>query len=296
MTLKKDSYIPALRVPADFAERARHACASLSVDPPEIRREWWDDLIRVSNSGEHLVRPCRIATTEMVTAIAESSSPDDIERLFHPPRQFKMIRVVAQISAAAAIAVACFFCGQLTDHLQNAGYVKRSAIPHGLSLVLPSVVPKIAMPILEPIDPVPAPTPTPQIAEVQPTPNAPSVSAPATPSKESAPSIREPEIKRAHVSFLASVTKDEAVRRAELKWNRRENAINRQLVAIDSEISRAMALSVKAGLLEREGVLKSTRDYIQKSRKYYRDSTRVAWDKAHGEPSFLDNVFAIMGL
>jgi hypothetical protein len=112
MNPEKDSYLPALEVSEEFTAEARHACARLSVDPPEIRREWWKDLIKIGKSGENLVRPVRLVTTELVAALAESTSPDNIERLFpRPSPYFRIIKMTATIAAASAVAMAAFMAG-----------------------------------------------------------------------------------------------------------------------------------------------------------------------------------------
>src|SRR5215831_3922842 len=100
---KKDSYIPALRVPADLAERARAACTKLSIDAPELRRELWEDIIRVAELDQHLIRPGRILTTEMVAGLSKALTPDDVVRVLSPVSVG--IRVHAILSAAAAVAL-----------------------------------------------------------------------------------------------------------------------------------------------------------------------------------------------
>jgi hypothetical protein len=112
-----------LKVSEEFAEEARHACSRLSGDPPEIRREWWRDLIKFGKSGENLVRPVRLVTSEQpVAATAESSSPDDIERPFpRPSPHLRIIRMTATIAAASAVAMALFMAGRMfPDGRRNA--------------------------------------------------------------------------------------------------------------------------------------------------------------------------------
>ena len=100
---KKDSYIPALRVPADLAQRARTACTKLSIDAPEVRRELWEDLIRVAELDQHMIRPGRILTTEIVAGLSKAVTPDDVVRVLSPVSV--SMRMHAILSAAAAVAL-----------------------------------------------------------------------------------------------------------------------------------------------------------------------------------------------
>src|ERR1700752_1237629 len=69
------------------------------------------------------VRSVRLVTSEQpVAAMAESSSPDDIERPFpRPSSHLRIIRMTATIAAASAVAMAVFMAGRMfPDGRRNA--------------------------------------------------------------------------------------------------------------------------------------------------------------------------------
>ena len=104
---KKDSYIPALRVSSEFAERAQDACDKLFLHPPKVRREAWEDLIRIAELKQNLVRPIRMVTQELVAELSDANI-DDIKFLFPAPAPVprrKFGAYAATAAAAAAITV-----------------------------------------------------------------------------------------------------------------------------------------------------------------------------------------------
>jgi hypothetical protein len=270
-----------LRLSEEFAEEARHACARLSVDPPEIRREWWRDLIKIGKSGENLVRPVRLVTSELVAALAGSSSPDDIERLFQRPSpHFRIIRMTATIAAASAVAMAVFMAGRMFPDGRRNAVARLAAVSPAPTLLLQiaATTPAIsqAVPIALPI--IAAPTPVlsapPHIL----------VKRPET----------EPLIKTRHIPLIAKESKIEAVERASAPWDGREKTIDRQLNNIDKRITTSSE-GRKRTLVERQSLLERKRDYVRRSRKYYKGEARLAWDKAHGAPTLWDHLLANIG-
>ena len=107
---KKDSYIPALRVSSEFAERAQDACHRLFLHPPKIRREAWEDLIRIAESGHTLLRPARWMTQELLAELSQTPL-DRIKDLFPAPtaipRRNPVAAYAATVAAAAAVTVLC---------------------------------------------------------------------------------------------------------------------------------------------------------------------------------------------
>jgi hypothetical protein len=306
MNPKKDAYPSALE---EFAEETRRARARLSVDPPEIKRECWRDFVKIGKSGENLVRPVRLVTSELVAALAESSSPDDIERLFpRPSPHFRIIRMTATIAAASAVAVAVFMAGRMyPDGRRNAAARLAAVSPAptplpqiaatspAISQAVPIAVPVIAaatpttpaisqaVPIAVPV--IAAPTPAPSAAP--PAPSAPThilVKRPET----------EPLIKTRHIPLIAKESKIEAVERASAPWDGREKTIDRQLNNINKRITTSSE-GRKRTLVERQSLLERKRAYVRSSRKHYKDEARLAWDKAHGAPTLWDHLLASLG-
>jgi hypothetical protein len=62
MGIKKDAYLPGLRVPSELAEQGRTACEKLGIKGPEFRRALLLDLIRIAESREQPAMPPRILT------------------------------------------------------------------------------------------------------------------------------------------------------------------------------------------------------------------------------------------
>jgi hypothetical protein len=307
MNPEKDAFPPAFE---EFAEEARRACARLSVNPPEIRREWWRDLIKIGKSGENLVRPVRLVTSELVAAIAESSSPDHIERLFpRPSPHFRIIRMTATIAAASALAMAVFMAGRMfPDGRRNAAARLAAVSPAPTPLPqIAATTPDIsqAVPIALPVIAAPTPT-TPAISQAVPA--APVIAAP-TPAPSAAPPVlapsapplilvkrpeTEPLIKTRHIPLIAKESKIEAVERASAPWDGRERTIDRQLNDINKRITTSSE-GRKRTLVERQSLLERKRDYVRRSRKHYKDEARLAWDKAHGAPTLWDHLLASLG-
>jgi hypothetical protein len=197
MNPKKDSYVPAIEVSEELAEEAKHACARLSVDPPEIKREWWRDLIKIGRSGENLVRPVRLVTSELVAALAESRSPDDIERLFpRPSPRFRTIRMTATIAAAAAVAMAAFVVGGMFPVRHWNGVARLAAVsptptqPPQIAANTPAVsqVVPIALPVIAASAPSTAAT-APSTAAPAPSTAAPALSTAAPALSTAAPAL-----------------------------------------------------------------------------------------------------------
>jgi len=288
MNPKKDAYLSAREVSEEFAEEARHACARLSVDPPEIRREWWEDLIKIGKSGENLVRPVRLVTSELVAALAESTSPDNIERLFpRPSPHFRILRMTAAVAAASAVVMAAFMAGGMFP-VGRWNAVARLAAVSPAPTLLPQIAattPAItqAVPIALPV--MAAPTPTP---------------APSTPTSGAPPHIlvkrpeTEPLIKTRHIPLIVKESKIEAVERASAPWDEREKTIDRRLNIIDKRITTSSE-GRKRTLVERQSLLERKRDYVRRSRTHYKDEARLAWDKAHGAPTMWDHLMANLG-
>jgi hypothetical protein len=268
-----------LRVSEEFAEEARHACARLSVDPPEIRREWWRDLIKIGKSGENLVRPVRLVTSELVAAIAESSSPDHIERLFpRPSPHFRIIRMTATMAAASAVAMAVFMAGRMYPDGRRNAAARLAAVSPAPTLLpqIAATTPAIsqAVPIALPVVAAPTPSAPPHIL----------VKRPET----------EPLIKTRHIPLIAKESKIEAVERASAPWDGREKTIDRQLNNIDKRITTSSE-GRKRTLVDQQSLLERKRAYVRSSRKHYKDEARLAWDKAHGAPTLWDHLVASLG-
>jgi hypothetical protein len=299
MTPKKDAYIPPLRVPEDLAKRIKVACQKLSVDLPDIRRESLEDLARIAESEEKLVRPIRNVTNEMVASIAQAASADDIEKIF-APRRFNILRPQTAAAIAAVAVFASFMAGRITMMTFNHEENRQMAV---------TVSPAIPSPSLSPVQiiektrlaeadasPTPAsteevaasPTPGP-VAEASPTPEPP---APAPPARH----VPEPEIsKHRHIPLIARETKDAAVKRASEPWDDKEKIIDKQLDNLNRRIAAAPD-GKKQALTKKQASLQQRKYLVRTERRRHKDDAKIAWDKAHGQSTMWDSLTASLGL
>ena len=304
MNLKKDAYIPPLRVSEDLANRVRAACVKLSIDLPEIRREGLEDLARIAESKEKLVRPIRNVTNEMVASIAQASSPDDIERIF-APRRFNILKSQA-ITIAAVVVFASFVASRITMMTFNHGENRQVAEVVPLAIPSPSLSPVQIIPekpgiaegeprIVEADSTtsehaeVVAASPTPgPVAEASPTPE---VTAPVPRARH----VHEPEIsKRRHIPLIARETKDTAVKRASEPWDDKEKIIDKQLDNLNRRIAAAPD-GKKQALTKKQASLQQRKYLVRTERRHHKDDARIAWDKAHGQSTVWDGMTANLG-
>ena len=69
---KKVAFIPALRVPEEFAERAHEAIEKLKQDLPHIRRMAWEAFIEIAERGEQLSWPPKFLTEKGYVHLSEA--------------------------------------------------------------------------------------------------------------------------------------------------------------------------------------------------------------------------------
>jgi hypothetical protein len=313
---KKDSYIPALRVPADLAERARTACTKLSIDPPEVRRELWEDLIRVTELDQHLIRPGRILTTELVAGLSKAVTPDDVVRVLSPG--LVGVRVHAILSAAAAVALLGIgvVTGQYMSSIgihnppynlaMNTG-AKRSAANPAPPSPPPADNPDSKNLATNTAANRPAANPTPQSSPPPDNPNSKTSTEQAADSPARLASAASPEtISGAHAarrtptplrrtSSLAKVTKDAAADRAGYVWDKKERLIGNQIAEVDRKIGETTGEKQKH-LKEWKKYFQQKKQWVSRSRSYHQNEARLAWDEAHGAPKIADAVRASLGM
>jgi hypothetical protein len=229
--------------------------------------------------GKSSLSRAQSLTSELVAALSESRSTDDIERLFpRPSPHFRIIRMTATIAAASAVAIAAFMAGGMFPVGRSHTVAQVSAVSPA-----PTLLPQIA-----------ATTP----AVTQAVPVAPPVMAAPTPSAPRHLLVKRPEtaplVKTRHIPLIAKESKVEAVARASAPWDETEKTISRQLNNIDKRIATSSE-ERKRTLVERQSLLERKRAYVRSSRKHYKDEARLAWDKAHGAPTLWDHLLANLG-
>ena len=69
---KKAAFIPALRVPEEFAERARKAIKKLKQDLPHTRRMAWEAFIEIAERGEQISWPPKFLTEKEYVHLSEA--------------------------------------------------------------------------------------------------------------------------------------------------------------------------------------------------------------------------------
>jgi len=284
---KKDSYIPALRVPADLAEGARAACTKLSIDVPELRRELWEDIIRVAELDQHLIRPGRIVTSEMVAGLSKAVTPDDVVRVLSPVSV--SIRMHAILSAAAAVAL--LGIGVVTGQ-----YISSRGIHNpSYSLAVNAGAKR------------PAADPTPQSSPPPDNPDAKKSTEHAADSPARLASAESPERSSGaqaarrtpsplrRTSSLANVTKDAAANRVAYVWDKKERSIGTQIAEVDRKIAETTGEKQKH-LKEWKTYFQQKKQWVRRSRRYHQNEARLAWDDVHGAPKIADAVRASLGM
>lgn len=310
---KKDSYIPALRVDSEFAERAQDACDKLFLHPPKIRREWWEDLIRIAESGQTLLRPVRTVTQELLAELSHTSI-DEIKMLFPAPSAPSKKPILAYAAAAtvvaAAIAIVClgpflverYLTGQVIARITPAAQStpaitplpalpSPSAIAQSDTAPMPEVTPAPLAPppdLSVPLRP-PKITPTPEPLEQQ-------IATPQAPSRLAYTRVI---VKKVTVSAVKTTeTKGEAVAQASKKWDRKELSIDKQLAMVDRAIAKTRTPQTKGDLQEFHQYLQQKKTYVRRSRTYHQNQIRLAWNQKHGASPvtmLVDSVRANLG-
>ena len=293
---KKDSYIPALRVPSDFADRARTACTKLSIDPPEVRRELWEDIIRVAELDQHLIRPGRVLTTEMVAGLSKAVTPEDVVRVLSPLSV--SIRLHAILSAVAAVAL--LGVGVVTGQYISARGIRNPSYNLALNTGAKRPVADPTPQSLPPPDPTPQSSPPPDNPASK-TSTEDTADSPARLASAESPE-RVPEVHAARrtptplrrTPSLANMTKDAATNRVSHVWDKKERSIGNQITEVDSKIAETAGEKQK-NLKEWKTYLGKKQQWVRRSRRYHENEARLAWDEAHGAPKIVDAVRASLG-
>ena len=315
---KKDSYIPALRVSSEFAERAQDACDRLFLHPPKIRREAWEDLIRIAESGHTLLRPARWMTQELLAELS---------------------RTPGTTAAAAAVTVLCMspFLSQRRGTESSIAKATQAATvvvdPSAATLAsnepAPMPVPfPVAPPLLPtppailagsvlsqiPAAPVPlaSPTPVPTSPKEVPTPKLPEeeilsrpIPARIAAVEPGATTGRGSRIKKEKATITAdtrdalvaktSNTKNIAVAKAAKVWDKKEKAVDHQIDKVDRKIAETGGSEEQKDLKEQKKYLQQRKNYVRQSRNYHQNKTRLEWDKEHGTSMLVDSIRASLG-
>ena len=332
---KKDSYIPALRVSSEFAERAQDACDRLFLHPPKIRREAWEDLIRIAESGHTLLRPARLMTQELLAELSQTPL-DRIKDLFPTPtaipRHNPVVAYAATAAAAAAVTVLCispFLSQRLGTESSIAKATPAATVVVGPSAATLASNEPAPMPVPFPVAPPLLPTPPAILAgsvlsqiPAAPVPLASPTPVPTSPKEVPTPKYPEEEIlshpapsriaykhgrriKQEEVTITAdtrdvavaktSNTKNTAVAKASTAWDRKAHSIDHQLNTVDRKIAKTGDNQEQENLKKRKEYLQQRKDYVRRSRTYHQNKTRLEWDKAHGTSMLVDSIRASLG-